>query len=309
MVHTRKLTLMVLALLSVLGLTLSLQAPKPETVRYEPTRPTSRCWYFQLEGELKLEPIQAELAKLATKDADCKLAMPPESSPKLKARHFLAVEAPAACDPKLIAACLEKGGRNATPLNILAVQSMDLLDTFALFNDDKRSAIELVLGLSSDLRWYRNHFTERQFFYSGNKLNCARISERFEKLLKEAAKRHSKQDTQMGVPAIGIIQWGLQSPIDAAAAERARGALAKLPGVRTASIDVEKALLRMEVAVDGVPSSNGIRLTPKEEREAARLKLDEKAMRLITRMRFDTWPIFEVLDKEQLALKAPEPAK
>jgi hypothetical protein len=105
------------------------------------------------------------------------------------------------------------------------------------------------------------------------------------------------------------LSWSLTAPIDPAAAKRAEKALAKLPGVFAATLDAQTGRLMMRFAMDGVESSAPLKLPANLERLAKEFQVPVEQSRRAARVQFDTWPIFEVLDKEQLSLAEATPKK
>lgn len=278
-----------------------------EEVPYPAVRPSSRVLFFSLDGELKAEPMQKALIALSTKEVECKLVAAPQATSARNGKNFVGVEIPVGVTQKDLVTALRKGCSAAAPLSIACFQG-DMMDQGGLRGAGAGvpgfTQRDFVVGMDGDLRWYENALGARQFFYVGRKLDAKSIAERYKKLMSGFG-----GSADVGKLVEEELSWSLATPIDPAVAKRAEKALAKLPGVFAATLDAQTGRLMMRFAMDGIESSAPLKLPANLERLAKEFQVPVEQSRRAARVRFDTWPIFEVLDKEQLALKAPEPAK
>lgn len=280
------------------------QATPPAAVEpaYPAVRPKSHVLFFSLEGDLKAEPMQKALSLLSTPQAECKLVAGPESTAARNGKHFVAVEAPVQVTLKDLSAALKKGCGGLSPLAVSCFQG-DAMDQGGMRGAGAGmpgfTARDFVVGMDADLRWYENIFGFRQFFYTGKRLDAERIAERYKKLMSGFG-----GNGDVGKSIEEELSWSLTTPLDPAVAKRAEKALSKLDGVRSASIDSSSGRLTMRFALEGLGSSGPLQLAAGLERLAQELQIPAEQTRRAARVRYDTWPIFEVLDKEALSLAA-----
>ncbi|MBK7645418.1 MAG: hypothetical protein IPJ19_20665 [Planctomycetes bacterium] len=254
-------------------------------------RPASRVCFFMLSGELKAEPLRKALAELSSTAAQCRILEGPRKTGARPGAQFVAVEAPAALGAKELIAALRKGCGGAEPLSFTAFegkaggQGADAESAGFLGLPTR----DFVLGMSGDIRWYDTLSDWRQFYFAAGKIGAKEIADRYHKLFGPVG------GGEAGEVAREELQWTLAEPLDPKAAERAHKALAKLPGVARAVFDAPTRALRLDVRLENQKSSG-----PPGKRA-------EKAGPV--RVRFDTLPVFEILDKEKLALEPAAPAE
>lgn len=263
--------------------------PAPEI--YPAERPKAHVLFFMLEGELKAEPLRKALADLSTKEAECKLAYGPRKTAARPGAQFVAVEAPAALGAKELGAALRKGCASAEPV---ACTVFDGPAGGTGSNSEGEGflgmgARDFVLGMSGKIRWYDAAGGCRQFYFGAGEIDAKEIADRYQKLFGPLG------GGEAGAVARQNLLWTLAEPLDPKAAARAEKALAKLPAVAKVSIDPAQRVLAIEFRLENIKSSGPVMAFPGG--------LDGGPVRA----RFDTQALFEVLDKEKLAL-APQPA-
>jgi len=282
-------------------------AAPAEEVAFPARRPASRVLFFSLDGELKAEPMQKALIALSTKEVECRLVSAPQTTSARNGKNFVGVEIPVGVSEKDLLAALRKGCSAAAPLSITCFQG-DMMDQGGMRGAGAGipglTQRDFVVGMDGDLRWYENTLGARQFFYVGRKLDAKSIAERYKKLMSGFG-----GNADVGKLVEEELSWSLSAPIDPAVAKRAQKALAKLPGVFAATLDAQTGRLMMRFAMDGVESSAPLKLPANLERLAKEFQVPVEQSRRAARVQFDTWPIFEVLDKEQLALAEATPKK
>ena len=265
------------------------KGPAPEP--YPAERPKAHVLFFMLEGELKAEPLRKALADLSTKEAECKLVNGPRKTAARPGAQFVAVEAPAALGSKEVLAALRKGCGNADPVACTVFQG-PAQGTGS--NSEGQGflgmgARDFVLGMSGEIRWYDALGGWRQFYFGAGKIDAKEIADRYKKLFGPLG------GGEAGEVVSESLRWTLAEPLDAKAAARAEKALAKLPCVAKATIDATQRVLALELRLENMKSSGPVMAFPGAEQQGP------------VRARFDTQALFEVLDKEKLAL-APQPA-
>lgn len=265
------------------------QAPEPEP--YPPERPRTHVFFFMLEGELKAEPLRKALSDLSTREAECKLVYGPRKTPARPGAQFVAVEAPAALGPKELVPALRKGCSAADPVACTVFKGSG---EGTGSNSEGQGflgmgARDFVLGMSGDIRWYDALGGWRQFYFGAGKIDAKEIADRYQKLFGPLG------GGTAGEVVRESLRWTLAEPLDPKAAARAQKALAKLPGVQHASIDPAQRLLTLTLRLENLQSS-GPALSFPGAPDAGPV-----------RARFDTVPLFEILDKEKLLLVPPAP--
>ncbi len=279
-------TLLLASLLALPG-----QSKEPAPELYPAERPKTHVLFFMLEGELKAEPLRKALSDLSTKEAECKLVYGPRKTPARPSAQFVAVEAPAALGAKELAGALRKGCANADPVACTvfkgAAEGMSSNSEGQGFLG--MGARDFVLGMSGDIRWYDASGGWRQFYFGTGKIEAKEIADRYQKLFGPLG------GGEAGEVVRESVRWTLAEPLDPKAAARAEKALAKLPGVAKAAIDPAQRELVLELRLENLKSSGPVMAFPGGTEAGP------------VRVRFDTQALFEVLDKEKLAL-APQPA-
>lgn len=268
-------------------------APAPPA--YPPERPRAHVFFFVLEGKLEAEPMRKALSELSTRDTPCRLVYGPRKTGARPSAQFAAVEAPAALGAKELATALRKGCGGAETLACTLFKG----DGSGTGSDaEGRGFFDLpmrdfVLGMSGDIRWYDAREGWRQFYFPAGKVAAKEIEDRYAKLF-----------GPVGGGAVGrvveeAIDWTLAAPLDPKAAARAEKAIAKLPGVARCTIDPATRALSIAVRLENLRSCGPAQPFPSELPRAERAGDEGGPLRAS----FDTLALFEVLDKEKLALE------
>jgi hypothetical protein len=276
-----------LAIASVLLGALAAQKPEPEPDPYPPQRPSSHVLFFMLAGELKAEPLRKALSELSTKEAECKLVFGPRKADARPGAQFVAVEAPAALGVKELGAALRKGCAAADPLCVTLFHGANEgpgsdAEAAGFFGMGMR---DFVLGMSGDIRWYDALGGWRQFYFGAGKIGSKEIADRYAKLFGPVGGK------PVGEVVRESLRWTLAEPLDPKAAGRAEKSIAKRPGVVRCSIDAGQRLLSVEFRLEELKSAAAA--------PGPRAAADKP---VAPRAHFDTLALFEVLDKEKLAL-------
>jgi hypothetical protein len=256
---------------------------------YPAERPKAHVLFFMLEGELKAEPLRKALSDLSTKEAECKLVYGPRKTPARPGAQFVAVEAPAALGAKELGGALRKGCANADAVACTVFKGP--AEGTGSNSEGQgflgMGARDFVLGMSGDIRWYDASGGWRQFYFGAGKIGAKEIADRYQKLFGPLG------GGEAGEVVHESLRWTLAEPLDPKAAARAEKALSKLPGVTKATIDPAQRVLALELRLENLKSSGPVLAFPGAPDAGP------------VRVRFDTQALFEVLDKEKLALAPP----
>jgi hypothetical protein len=277
---------------------------KAEPELYPAERPRAHVLFFMLEGELKAEPLRKALADLSTKEAECKLVYGPRKTSARPGAQFVAVEAPAALGAKELVPALRKGCSAADPVACTVFKGSAEGTGSNSEGGGWMGGRELVLGMSGDIRWYDALAGWRQFYFGAGKIGSKEIADRYAKLFGPLG------GAEAGEVVRESLRWTLAEPLDPKIAARAEKAIGKLPGVARAAIDPAQRLLSVDVRLENLKSSGPA--LPFPIVAALREALDRPAKPEETgpvRARFDTVPLFEILDKEGLTLAPAPPAE
>jgi hypothetical protein len=271
------------------------KAPDP----YPPVKNASIVFAFSLPDDLKADVVKKALAELSTKEADCGIRYGPMKATSRPNRVFVLVEAPATLTVKDVIGALKKGAKSVEQTAWTCFQSSDPTLGRGLGGGIPGiTPRDFLLGMSNDLRWVEAGGGISEFFFTPGKIDSAFIQDRFHKLAQP-----------FGVKDVGgvlseTISWALDEPLDAAAAKRAEKELAKIGGVKSAKIDVEKRQLEAKICIeDQTRGALPTALGSLGNTLGAALAAEENPT---PRMRFDTNVIFAVLEKEKLVVSAPK---
>lgn len=271
---------------------------------YPAERPTSVLHFFAVEGELKSEALTKAFGELKTDKAACRIAYGPESSTARPKIQFVGVEAPATAKQKDVERALERGGWKAEALSATCFQGPQRRMGGAGFLG--QTPRDWLIGTSGDLRWCETLLGFSEFFHLQGKLDAKSIADRVKKL----GEPFGQGD--IGKLVLDTFTWRLEGELDEAKAKKLEKLVAKLPGVARASIDAGAKTLALEVALEDLRTS-GLPIPlpiPEEFRgfgeaaaQAAGTPLD------VPRVRWDTHPLWLLLDKEALVPRTIERAK
>lgn len=261
-------------------------AERTETqVAYPPVRPATRTYSFLLDQEASAD-IASAVAAIRADGAAARLVQEPIRTGPSAKTVFVQVEAPAAVEPKSLIAALRKSSKR---VERLALTAFDIEPKG--FMVGVNSLQRRFLESSSEVRWADSWNRSHQVYTLAGTAKTASLASRLAKTLglekPPAVARHT-------------IAWKLKTPVDAEAGKRAEKALLALDGVESARLDVSAGALELVVAfagldVGGPPYAAAL---SEQNKSAGTVAADL----LIPRARFDTTPVFDVLDAEKLVV-------
>jgi len=280
---------------------------------YPPVRHATVVHAFCLPDAIKADLVRKALADLSTADADCRVAYGPVATPARPNKVFVVVEAPAGLDPKALVKALKKGVVSVEPVAWTCFSSADKkLGRGVGGGLPGYSPRDFILNMSGDLRWVEARGGFVEFFFAPGKLTPETLADRFRKLAQP-----------FGVSDVGSVveesfTWGLRfaaggaredadedAPLDAGLARRVEKACARIDGVKSARVDAAARTLAVTVAL-----ADQMRGAPPVTLPSAPGEADADAASGAAqppRMRFDTNPILDLLEKERLNAVAPTP--
>ncbi len=214
----------------------------PDAADLAPVRHATCLRFYSLEGEVKPEALRKAVAALGTKETEARVVLGPAAVSSRPKARFLALEVPAKTPAKDVQAALKKVCSHTDELAWTAFQGSEReLPSIYGF-----SALECIVGMDNDLRWFDLSAGRARFFCLPGKLDAKDLRARFSRLYQPF------NAGELGDLVHESIEWKLAEPLDAAAAKAAEKAIAKLPGVRKARIDVETHTLTAEIEHDGL---------------------------------------------------------
>lgn len=219
--------------------------PQVEAPAVEPVRHSTCLRYYSLEGDVKPDLLRRAVSELSTIEAEAKIAMGPigvSSKPKYR---FVVLELPLGTTAKEVEKALRKTTPKAIELAWTAFRGEDReLPQILGFN-----GLECVVGMDNDMRWFALEDGRARFFYVKGKMNADDLRARFKTLYKPF------DAGELGELVRERIEWKLAEPLEPAAAKAAEKALAKLPGVAKAKIDLATRTLTVDIAYDGLQAA------------------------------------------------------
>jgi hypothetical protein len=254
-------------------------APDPFPSAWHPV--SMRFYIF--DGDVRGDALKKAVEGLANPEEPCRIVIGPTASGTRPDKQFLALEVSSRAAPKDVIQALRKANSRVQELEWTAFRGATE-EPKAILGYGAR---ECVIGMASEMRWFEFGGGESAFFFTPGKLDAPQIKDRYKKLYQPLG------GGDLGELARFEITWHLATPLDAAAAKRAEKAIAKLPGVRSAKLDLEQGTLQFTVELDR--QSTAAAAPPANEAEPP------SARKLLPR--FDTNPVFSALEKEHLALK------
>ena len=263
---------------------------------YPAERPVAVQHFFAVEGEAKPEALTKAFQELKSDKALCRITYGPVSTSSRPKLQFLAVEAPATVKKKDVERALERGGFKADEVAATCFQGpqQNFGGQGGAFGLSSR---DWLLGTSADLRWCETLLGFSQFFHVPSKLDAEQIADRVKKL----GQPFGRGD--IGKLVVHSFTWRLEGTLDETIAKRLEKALLKLTCVKRAVVDVGSKTLAMEVALEGVRISGmPAELPIPEEFKGFADAAAQNAGNALDapRVRFDTTPVWELLDKELL---------
>ena len=198
--------------------------------------------FYSLEGDVKREALDKVVASLGTAERPARIALGPSQVEARPKPRFLVLELPAQAEAADVRGALKKICPKVDELAWTAFESPHASLPTIL----GKTPLECVVGMDNDLRWFDLSGGRARFFYRPGQLDAQDIQKRYSRLYTPFEKG------ELGEIPAAALQWKLAEPVDAAAAKAAEKALAKLPGVRKARIDVAARTLTAEIVEDGL---------------------------------------------------------
>src|SRR5258706_34613 len=199
-----------------------------DTTRLQPVRHPTCVRFYSYEGDVKPELLKKQLDALATKDAKARIAAGPSRVSSRPMSRFIVLEVPARTPAKDIESALKKICPHAEELAWTAFQGKSrTLPAIVGY-----PALDCVVGMDNDLRWFDLAEGRARFFFSPGKFDAKTLRIRFGKLYQPF------DAGELGELVHDTIEWRLAGPVDPAAAKLAEKAIGKIPGVRKARVDV-----------------------------------------------------------------------
>ena len=222
---------------------LALQGASPLAPAHHPT-----CVrYYGFEGDLKADLLRKALSGLGAKEVEARAVVGPIKAGSRPKQRFLALELPVRTPPKDVEAALKKIAPHAEELAWTAFQGkVRTLPAILGY-----SALDCVVGMDNDVRWFDLTNGRARFFFTAGKFDAKGLREKFEKLYQPF------DAGDLGDLVHETIEWHLAEPLDAAAAKTAEKAIAKIPGLRKVKIDVATRVLSADVEQDGLRGASG----------------------------------------------------
>lgn len=270
---------------------------------YPADRPTSVLHFYSVEGEMKAEALAKAFGELKTDKAQCRIAYGPLAAASRPKTQFVAVEAPAGAKPKDVERALERGGFKAEPVAATCFQGPQRRMGGGAGGPLGLSTRDWLLGTSGDLRWTESLLGFSEFFHVPGKLDAKQIADRVKKL----GEPFGQGD--IGKLVVDTFTWRLEGTLDEAVAKRLEKAVLKLPQVKRAAVDAASKTIAVEVALEGVrvsgmpvplPVPEEFKAFGEQAAAAAGTPLD------MPRVRFETTPLWDLLDKESLVARTIE---
>jgi hypothetical protein len=268
---------------------------------YPPERNTTLLRFYSIEGKLDPEALRKAIAELGTPEVEARIVYGPESTPARPGRFFLALEAPATLAEKDVTKAVKRGAATVELAAFTCFQgsARELPDDAA----GRRLGLgvrDWLLGMSNDLRWADANAGWYEYFFVPGKLDAKTIADRFAKLF-----------GPFGVSSAGTLvregfTWSVASPCDEATAKKVEKALAKLPGVRLARLDVAAKTLTVQFELDDLSTSGPAvpaeLLARAAGREPPAADARPPTATKVPRVRFDVNPILDVLEKAKVGV-------
>lgn len=225
--------------------------------RLAPARHPTCLRFYTYEGDVKPEVLRKELDGLGAKDEKVRVAAGPSKVSSRPKARFLVLEVPAKVAPKEVESALRKVCTHADELAWTAFQGQDRSLPAIL----GYPALDCVVGMDNDLRWFDLAAGRARFFFLPGKLDAKSLRSRFAKLYQPF------NAGELGDLVKDTIEWKLADPVDPAAAKSAEKAIARIPGVRKTKIDPSARSLVAEIEQDGLRGAS--RSGPRAASEAA----------------------------------------
>jgi hypothetical protein len=207
-----------------------------------PVRHPTCLRFYTFEGDVKPEVLRKAVESLSTKEAAARVTTGPATVSSRPKARFLVLEVPSRTPGKDLEAALKKVCPHAGELAWTAFQGKSR----SLPSILGYSGLECVVGMDNDLRWFDLAGGLARFFYTPGKFDAKSLRARFGKLYQPF------NAGELGELVHDSIEWQLADPVDASAAKAAEKAIAKIPGVRKARIDVAVRVLTAEIEHDGL---------------------------------------------------------
>jgi len=207
-----------------------------------PVRHATCLRFFSLEGDVKPEALNGAVRAFSVGGLEARIALGPVKVSSRPKERFLALEVSSAITPKTIEAALKKVSPRTEELLWAAFRGPDrTLPTIVGYG-----ALECIVGMDDDLRFFELDRGTARFFYAPGRLDAEKLRSKFKKLYEPF------QAGELGELAREEIAWKLAGPVDRAAAQAAQKAIARIPGVKKATVDAASAKLAVEIEDAGL---------------------------------------------------------
>ena len=213
-----------------------------EPGRLAPVRHAACLRFYTYEGDVKPEVLKKELDLLGTKEEKVRVAAGPSKVSSRPKARFLVLEIPAKVAPKEVESALKKVCPHADELAWAAFQGPDRTLPAIL----GYPALDCVVGMDNDLRWFDLAGGRARFFFLPGKLDAKSLRSRFAKLYQPF------NAGELGDLVKDTIEWKLADPVDPAAAKSAEKSIGRIPGVKKAHVDAAGRTLTAEIEQDGL---------------------------------------------------------
>lgn len=224
-------------------------APVAERGGLPPARHATCVRFYSLESDTKPEALNQTVRGFSAGGVEARIVLGPVKISSRPKERFLALELPCALTPKSVETALKKVSPRAEELLWTAFQGPDrTLPTILSY-----SALECVVGMDDDLRYFELEKGCARFFYAPGKLDAEKLRSKFRKLYEPF------QAGDLGELVHETIEWKLAGKIEPAAADTLQKAIAKVPGVRKARVDAARGTLSVEIDDAGLRAAAALR--------------------------------------------------
>src|SRR5260221_315491 len=146
-----------------------------DTTRLQPVRHPTCVRFYSYEGDVKPELLKKQLDAVATKDAKARIAAGPSRVSSRPMSRFIVLEVPARTPAKDIESALKKICPHAEELAWTAFQGKSrTLPAIVGY-----PALDCVVGMDNDLRWFDLAEGRARFFFSPGKFDAKTLRIRF----------------------------------------------------------------------------------------------------------------------------------
>jgi len=143
-----------------------------------PVRHATCLRFFSLEGDVKPEALNGAVRAFSVGGLEARIALGPVKVSSRPKERFLALEVSSAITPKTIEAALKKVSPRTEELLWAAFRGPDrTLPTIVGYG-----ALECIVGMDDDLRFFELDRGTARFFYAPGRLDAEKLRSKFKKL-------------------------------------------------------------------------------------------------------------------------------